>query len=568
MATVNQNILKKFRKATIRQQGDGDEAKVEVREDEEQSIKLQEIIDLLVAAGYFRARIKALSAFDKVVGGITWCIDSCNVDIDVDLLFQENSTIGQKISLTEKIVAVLQKMKCSHKIEPHQIQGLDFIHIFPVVQWLVKKSMEFRKDHAEFVRLYAVNQFNKTFNVEKSKNKKGNQEVLENLDKVYEAYKPRRFYKRKTLLPDDVTSRVQITLLEYGMYGFRSYGSRKSNENDDQNHELQIQHLLSNMAISNEIPSDFNLLNDQERKELFKHYTELQFEIGIGTESKEKQLIEEQINRLSTDNDSLINEEKLIESELNEIKLKQSEAVKKLNELECAVEELNAGNAKEIEELVRVNDNLRQKELQFKEECKKELVQLQNKIEEMKSSNLTTENESSLAEELQQEMEKMKNLRLHLAKKNRVISVLQRQMDESPSRPELAQYQRRYFELYNQIAAKHKETKQYFTLFNTLEDTKQYMKKELSLLNSISDSYPEAMMSNVGREEFLRQLDKIVEGVKQSKCRIELNLVEEKQKRDQLGAKLQGLVELQRKYVAAVRQLSIECKKFEVLNRS
>lgn len=50
-----------------------------------------------MAAGYFRARIKGLSSFDKVVGGMTWCIESCNVDVDVDLLFQENSTIGQKM---------------------------------------------------------------------------------------------------------------------------------------------------------------------------------------------------------------------------------------------------------------------------------------------------------------------------------------------------------------------------------------------------------------------------------------------------------------------------------------
>lgn len=39
---------------------------VDVREDEEQATKFQEIIDLLVAAGYFRARIKGLSNFDKV----------------------------------------------------------------------------------------------------------------------------------------------------------------------------------------------------------------------------------------------------------------------------------------------------------------------------------------------------------------------------------------------------------------------------------------------------------------------------------------------------------------------
>ena len=31
-------------------------------------------------------------------------------------------------------MAILPKMKCPHAIEPHQIQGLDFIHIYPVVQ--------------------------------------------------------------------------------------------------------------------------------------------------------------------------------------------------------------------------------------------------------------------------------------------------------------------------------------------------------------------------------------------------------------------------------------------------
>lgn len=65
---------------------------------------------------------------------MTWCITTCNFDVDVDLLFQESSTIGQKITLTERIVSVLPKMKCPHAIEPHQIQGLDFKNIFPVIQ--------------------------------------------------------------------------------------------------------------------------------------------------------------------------------------------------------------------------------------------------------------------------------------------------------------------------------------------------------------------------------------------------------------------------------------------------
>lgn len=41
-------------------------AQYDVREDEEQNVKLKESIDLLLAAGYFRARIKGLTPFDKV----------------------------------------------------------------------------------------------------------------------------------------------------------------------------------------------------------------------------------------------------------------------------------------------------------------------------------------------------------------------------------------------------------------------------------------------------------------------------------------------------------------------
>lgn len=69
----------------------------DVRVDEDQVLKLGEIIELLVAAGYFRARIKGLSDFDKVIGGICWAIDMCDVDVDIDLMFHESLTIGQKM---------------------------------------------------------------------------------------------------------------------------------------------------------------------------------------------------------------------------------------------------------------------------------------------------------------------------------------------------------------------------------------------------------------------------------------------------------------------------------------
>lgn len=64
-------------------------------------------------------------------------------------------------ALTEKIVKVLPSMKCPYIIEPHQIQGLDFINIYPLVQWLIKYSSEFREAKEDELRKFAVMQYEK-----------------------------------------------------------------------------------------------------------------------------------------------------------------------------------------------------------------------------------------------------------------------------------------------------------------------------------------------------------------------------------------------------------------------
>lgn len=77
--------------------GDGNEIDVEIRLDSEAQQCQKKIFDLLLSAGYFRVMIKNLSDFDKIVGGMTWCIEATGIDVDVDLLFHENLTIGQKM---------------------------------------------------------------------------------------------------------------------------------------------------------------------------------------------------------------------------------------------------------------------------------------------------------------------------------------------------------------------------------------------------------------------------------------------------------------------------------------
>lgn len=104
-------------------------------------------------------------------------------------MFKVNFYISYEIccsSLTEKIVVMLPKMNCPYRIEPHQIQGLDCIHIFPVIQWLVKRSMEMRQEMAGFVRSFALNQFHKkhSFSEDSEIGATTNENIVRNLRSV------------------------------------------------------------------------------------------------------------------------------------------------------------------------------------------------------------------------------------------------------------------------------------------------------------------------------------------------------------------------------------------------
>ncbi|KAJ8937632.1 hypothetical protein NQ314_011772 [Rhamnusium bicolor] len=312
-----------------------------------------------------------------------------------------------------------------------------------------------------FVRSYAVNQFNKQFDI-KDKSAGIQKNILEILNAVSELYRPHRYYKRKNASPPDIQSRVQVTLLEYDHRGGEIHGSSSTGSTSEesvlekqQTEERQIQQLLNNLTAAKEEIVDYDDLNEEEKKNLIKHYASLQSELKDGG---------------------------LQSQEENQI---------------AALEE--------------------QKHI-FTERC--------SKLEDMK---LSTE------EELKENTSLLQEIRLKQQEADKALKELEQTEAKDPESVK---------EVEELLLRKHKETKQYYTLYNTLEDTRMYMQKELSLLNSISDSYPEAMQSSSSKEEFLEQFQNIL---------------------DSLSHTLQGLVEQQRKYVAAVSQLSMECKKHETL---
>lgn len=185
--------------------------------------KYEEIVDILLSAGYFRARINTLSEFDKVVGGLCWCITSSGEDVDVDILFQENSTIGQRIALSEAIVKALRKMNCPSQLQPHQIQGgvggSDFPAIHPVIVWLVKKFFERREAREEELRSFSVLQFSKNYQLP---TETASFDVSPVLSKILSKSKAIRSFRRKISPKESEETRVQSCLLEYGDSFFRS----------------------------------------------------------------------------------------------------------------------------------------------------------------------------------------------------------------------------------------------------------------------------------------------------------------------------------------------------------
>ncbi|CAL1581958.1 unnamed protein product [Knipowitschia caucasica] len=605
---------------------DGNIIQVETREDEEQSIKLAEILELLLAAGYFRARIKGLSPFDKVVGGMTWCITTCNFDVDVDLLFQENSTIGQKIALTEKIVSVLPKMKCPHRLEPHQIQGLDFIHIYPVIQWLVKRAIETREEMGDYVRAYSISQFNKTHKLPEDvefEQRKG--KAVKTVLDVLDAYKPQRKYRRQRDAADltDEESRVHSTLLEYGRqtlsdilrYGFSKQtkpdkvdgqkavvagvstsGADVSEEEDLQEvEERRIKTLMTNMAamaieegkLTASAVGQIVGLQSEEIKQIASEYKDKQSELSSEELSERYGPLQQHRRTVASLHKQIQQKSKALEelqAKHDEVKASCDEAKRRLTEvseeserlekelqsLEVMEKSADPALLDKLRALVTMNESLKQQELEFKTHCREEMARLQEDIDKLKTESGQDNEEEKERNQLidrqyTAEREKLQKIRLLMARRNREIAILQRKIDEVPSRAELTQYQKRFIELYSQVSATHKETKQFFTLYNTLDDKKLYLEKESNLLNSIHDNFQQAMSSAGAKEQFLRQMEQIVEGIKQSRIKMEKKKQENKMRRDQLNDEYLELLDKQRLYFKTVKDFKEECRKNEML---
>ena len=300
----------------------------QIEKDPARLLKFKEICDFLLAGGYFRVRISTLSPFDKVIGGLCWSITASGIAVDIDLLFQEELQIGQRIALSEKIVKALIKMKCPLPLQPHQIQGLDYDALFPIVQWCVKKVLETRRLTGDLVRALALSQFDKNYKYDELYDNNLSLLYIRNINQSNTAN--RKYKKATNALFNTIEAQTEATLLEYGEKSFSS-----------------------------------NNITDQEAKDRKKSKQ-------IGTSNRLKQF--ESANQIKKE-----------EEEEEEDNVKENNELKKIKELKSKLDILkkknsNISGASLLEVMKQGQDDLIQAELEYNK-VNEDNIQQNNSIE-------------------------------------------------------------------------------------------------------------------------------------------------------------------------------------------
>ncbi|GAM22979.1 hypothetical protein SAMD00019534_061540 [Acytostelium subglobosum LB1] len=598
--TSQQDLSSFTKRATISKPANAREGELSQMEDTESEQKYQEIIELLVTGGYFRARIQGLSPFDKVVGGMAWSITASNVDVDGDLFFQENSNIGQRIALSEELIKALNRMKCPFPLQAQQIQGLNYINLFPIIRWLIAKVIETREETGDLLRMYSQTMFNKDHqaphDVETSENLAHSCTFV---DTVEDRYKPQRKFRRG----QSAHPTPQQTLLEYGKLHRLSRAQpveksanaakleaalAKDGSDNHEEEEKRINMMMKGMKdvdingaykvsggiLKNYLPSD-------EISDLAERY-------GDGTEDPATQgkAFGEKLHRQKVA--ALEKQMGQRREELKDVLAKHRELQERLEELQAEVAKRAAFNERIIVEtqkldaletpentkmlralrgLVLLNETLISQEAKFKDSCKRQMLEYKQKIDELLKDDDDEDDDrkKQIDAAFATDIDKLQKLKQLLNKKNRDISLLQRYLDELPSRAELLQYQRMFVELSEQSDAKLTETRQYYTTYNTLEDKRALLDNELSILQSILTKYNVAMSSKNNKEMFINSMDNIIDGIQSVLDKSEGKRSNEKHKYGTLSDQYMQLIEQERSYHKYTKEFQDECRKNELL---
>ena len=483
----------------------------EIFENDPDKLELyNKIVDLLISAGYFRARIQNLEPFDKLLGGMAWTLTGCFYDIDID--FKDDMNLTEKIRVSEKITAGLKSINCPFLLNPVQITRFDLKPVYECLQWLVKKLKETQDERNEMNKKFSVNF------IESKMKEKQNLIVIDNeeiLKGKYNLLKQNRKYKQKNKLNFDYNDelRVFFSMIEYGMNKDITFQRqliellRKKNligdSKEKKNSNLQKEKNSDNNKLTKDemktlndiIETNIEEIQDKEKNKVNASIIEAIFSENMQTIAKEIENFDNSKGDENIDKIKLYAKEKerleknkanissqLVEfqNEYNNMILSSNAEKEEINNLKKEIEQLennkriNLDNKDKIINKVK-EEKLSEEKMQFLSEKNKQKDELKSAISKFKKECMTEKNYyDSQLENYQKKIDKLNNteneqvfneidtnynneLQANLEKKkdlfnqNKVINMLTRKIQLYPSKLEVIQYQKRFGELYDQL---------------------------------------------------------------------------------------------------------------------
>lgn len=510
-------------------------------------IGLGDVTSMLIEGGYLRAKIKGVSEFDVIAGGLAWCVLNSRFSINVE--FVENAAIRDKIRISENIAAALKDdMKCPFDLQPHQIQGLDYPKIAIVIEWLLKRVAAARDEYAYSVREFTRLDFAKRFGcpiplVAAADPTNNTGKVLAMDGALAPAITFIPAPKRSMITnKDSYSSRVEhasSVLLEYGLKyqikdsllllqhaealeGDAEMQTDLSKMQDEESRDqAMLDQLLTQMAAHKEksrisATSMQTVLSVGDAAKLAKiraAYEQRKEELvaRLAEEEKERNAVEAQKERLAQLEAQNVGLEGDIAAaaakavELGEAKEARDKAYKKaLKGLEK-----EEAQAAELESVIR-GDEARGAQYDYLLRLDADVAKHQGRadasLEDGKTQVLEARQEcqeiAARIEELQGEgsnerfeaearryKEMAKALGEELALKDQEAMDILRQIDGFPNRAELEQFEKRINELDEEVAWKFEETRHTINLYNTQAEVAKAIANEEEVMGSVQQLF-------------------------------------------------------------------------------
>lgn len=566
----------------------------------------------------------------QVIGGLAWSITASNVDVEVDLLYDEDASLGQKLRLSEAIERALRRMNCPAPLLAHQIQGLDYPALFPVVQWLVKRVLATREEFGDRLRAFALHSYRRAGYPPLA-------DAAATTDPAAPGRLRARFGATRQLRrapgappPPDRAAAVRWALAEYGhrftagaaalapqaapaAAGARgaaaalagmSLGGGGGGEGGDADGDADMEAALAAVgdgdgALSGSAAARLVALRGAEVAAAAAAAAQAEDPGGVGarTAALERQLAAAQ--RAATAEAARADEAAATAAAAVSAAVTAAEARDAVlaHNARCEAEtaaldaQLAAGMgggdaaasaaaASRVMAALRDVASLKAAEAAFKQACRRQLGELQAAAAAVgddadaeaaadAADPAEAERCAAVAAAHASDSARLDAARAGASQRALGVALLQRRLAELPARPELAQYERRFVELADCVADKLAATRRYFDMYNAAADALRLAQNETALLNRARDQYDAVRTADAAsRAAYAQQLGTVAAGVAERAARAEEKAAAQRAALAAAQDSHAAALQRQRDYFAAVKRFQDACARGEELRRA